>query len=195
MGMLLDAVQGQMKEAVEQAAFLTELRNVLKGMAGLPQEGCSGAQFLARLEDLARGRRKLLDSLQSANSLSEEDRRKHRNILGFLQDGHRDLRTRGIEGSQASYDFLKDCFSEKTAGTNEETRRIQARLHALFSFAEEAFGEGNEMLILLTELTGNSASARFIAAFGSPDYARLSEDMMLARRRDSLRERIAELDL
>lgn len=195
LGMLLDAVQGQMKEAVEQAAFLTELRNVLKGMAGLPQEGCSGAQFLARLEDLARGRRKLLDSLQSANSLSEEDRRKHRNILGFLQDGHRELRTRGIEGSQASYDFLKECFSEKTAGTKEETRRIQTRLHALFSFAEEAFGEGNEMLILLTELTGNSASARFIAAFGSPDYARLSEDMMLARRRDSLRERIAELDL
>ena len=185
----------KMKEAVEQAAFLTELRNVLKGMAGLPQEGCSGAQFLTRLEDLARGRRKLLDSLQSANSLSEEDRRKHRNVLGFLQDGHRELRTRGIEGSQASYDFLKECFSEKTAGTKEETRRIQTRLHALFSFVEKAFGEGNEMLILLTELTGNSASARFIAAFGSPDYARLSEDMMLARRRDSLRERIAELDL
>ena len=63
------------------------------------------------------------------------------------------------------------------------------------SFVEEAFGQENEMLILLTELTGNSASARFIAGFGSPDYARFSEDMMLARRRDDLQERIAALEL
>ena len=45
-------------------------------------------------------------------------------------------------------------------------------------------------MILLTELTANNASAQFIASFGSPEYARLSEDMMLTRRRDDLQERI-----
>ena len=73
--------------------------------------------------------------------------------------------------------------------------RDRSRLRALFSFAEEAFGRGNELLILLTELTAGSASSRFIAAFGSPEYGRLSEDMMLAQRRDDLKERIAALDL
>ncbi len=216
LGMLLDAVQGDMREVMEQAAFLTDLKNLLKGVGSLAQqEGCSMAQILERLEALSQGRKKLLESLQAAGALSDGDRRKHKNVIRFLQDAHRELRTQGIaqgdihggtqshtpgigqgdgEG-QAAYGFLKECFQAKVAGMKRGTEKAQSRLHALFSFAQEAFGQGNEMLILLTELTANSASSQFIAAFGSPDYARLSQDMMLAGRRDELRERIAALDL
>ncbi len=196
LGMLLDAVQADMRDVMEQAAFLTDLRNPLKAMGSLAEEqGCSSTQILTRLEDLASGRRKLLDSLQSANSLSQTDRRKHKKIIGFLQDTHRELRIRDAADGKAAYGFLKECYQSKVAGMKYETQKAQGRLHALFSFTEEAFGQGNEMLILLTELTANSASSRFIATFGSPEYARLSEDMMLAQRRDSLKERIGALDL
>lgn len=195
LGMLLDAVQADMRDVVEQAAFLTDLRNVLKSMGNLAEEGCSGVQILSRLEELGRGRKMLLDRLQSANSLSEADRREHRNVIRFLQDGYRELRLQGITEGKAAYDYLKECFLAQVTGVKGETQKTQGKLHALFSFVEEAFGQENEMLILLTELTGNSASARFIAGFGSPDYARFSEDMMLARRRDDLQERIAALEL
>ena len=50
------------------------------------------------------------------------------------------------------------------------------------------------MLILVTELTRNSASARFIATFGSPDYARHSEGLMLAERREDILAQIAGLE-
>ena len=196
LGMLLDAVQGQMKEVMEQAAFLTDLRNLLKGMGSMAgQAECSKELILSRLEDLVQGRRKLLESLRSANSLSEETRRKHRNVLRFLEEGRRELQVRGIREGIEAYDFLKQRFQEEVADMKRETNQTKDRLHALFSFVEEAFGQGNEMLILLTELTANSDSAGFIASFGSPDYARFSEEMMLTRRGDSLRERIAELDL
>lgn len=198
LGMLLDAIQSQMKEVMEQGAFLTDLRNSLKGMGSLAeQEKSSEAcqRVLSRLEELVRGRRKLLESLRNANSLSEEARRRHRSILRFLEEGRRELQVQGILGDQEAYDFLKQRFQEEVADMKRETDQTKGRLHALFSFVEEAFGQGNEMLILLTELTGNSDSAGFIASFGSPDYARFSEEMMLTRRRDSLRERIAELDL
>ena len=82
----------------------------------------------------------------------------------------------------------------------QRTARVQQELHSLFSFAEEAFGtkdgaSGNEMLILVTELTVNSYSARFIATFGSPDYKRHNEELMLTERSDDIRAQIAELDL
>lgn len=196
LGMLLDAVQADMREVMEQAAFLTELRNMLKAMGGLAEEeGCGKAQILSRLEDLITGRKKLLDSLQSANSLSRTDRRKHRNVIAFLQDGQRKLRIQDAGDGKEAYGFLKEGYQRKVAEMKGETLETQRKLHALFSFVEEAFGQGNEMLILLTELTANTTSARFIANFGSPDYARLGEDMMLARRRDSLKERIGALDL
>ncbi len=212
LGMLLDAIQGQMREIMEQAAFLTDLRNSLKGIGSLAeQEGCSGARILERLEALSLGRKKLLESLQAAGALSDGDRRKHKNVIRFLQDAHRELRVQGVVQSdiqsiargdtlgdadgRAAYGFLKERFQAKTAELKGETEKAQHRLHALFSFVEKAFGRGNEMLILLTELTGNGDSAGFIASFGSPDYTRLSEEMMLAQRRDSLQVRIAQLDL
>nr|WP_304974619.1 AAA family ATPase [uncultured Acetatifactor sp.] len=196
LGMLLDAVQGDMKEVMEQAAFLTDLKNVLKGVGSLAEkEGCSGAQILERLEALSQARKKMLDSLQNAGALSQADRRKHKSVIRFLEDAHRELRVRGDAESRAAYGFLKECFRAQVAGMKCETDKAQSRLRALFSFAEEAFGQGNELLILLTELTAGSASSRFIAAFGSPEYGRLSEDMMLAQRRDDLKERIAALDL
>lgn len=51
------------------------------------------------------------------------------------------------------------------------------------------------MLILVTELTVDSASAGFIATFGSPDYKRHNEELMLTERSDDIRKQIAELKL
>ena len=81
-----------------------------------------------------------------------------------------------------------------------ETEWVQQELHALFVFAEEAFAQGanasgNEMLILMTELTVNTVSARFIAAFGSPDYNRHNGELLLTERSDELGAQIAELKL
>ena len=51
------------------------------------------------------------------------------------------------------------------------------------------------MLILLKELTVSSAGAGFIAAFGSPDYQRFSQELMLSERQNQIRGQIAELGL
>ena len=56
----------------------------------------------------------------------------------------------------------------------------------MFAFVQEAFGQGNEMLVLVTELTVNNASAQFIAAFGSEDYGRHNQELMLSERRDQI---------
>jgi hypothetical protein len=54
---------------------------------------------------------------------------------------------------------------------------------------------GNEMLILVTELTVNQNTARFIARFGCPAYQKYNQQMMLSERTRSLTEEIRELKL
>lgn len=51
------------------------------------------------------------------------------------------------------------------------------------------------MLILVTELTVSTAGAQFIATFGSPDYRKHSEELMLSERSNDIRAQIAELKL
>lgn len=170
-------------------------------------------QALEFLEKQMEGRRKLLERLREANALSDEEKRKHNAMLRFLEEAGRALRSGDAgrvlcpkdigsgdtgtrdAGSGDAYALLKRKYQEKMAEVKAGTRRTGEELHALFSFVEAAFGEGNEMLVLVTELTAGEASSRFIAAFGSPDYGRHSRELMLGERRDSIREEIEELGI
>ena len=194
LGMLLDKVQADMKDIMEQAAFLTDLKAPLQAI-GRMAENSRTEQLLAVLEKQAEGRKKLLENLQGANSLSDADRKKHCSVIRFLEEGRKELYVGETLDGVGAYEFLKKKYSARVAGMKRETERVQSELHALFVFAEEAFARGNEMLILVTELTVNTASAQFIAAFGSPDYRRHNEELMLGERGDNIMSQIAELEL
>ena len=100
-----------------------------------------------------------------------------------------------VADGAGAFAFLKEKYDKKVSRMKQETAKVQEELHSLFAFAEEAFAEGNEMLILVTELTVNSFSARFIATFGSPDYQRHNEELMLSERQEDIKAQIAELKL
>ena len=228
LGMLLDRVKADMRDVMEEAAFLSDLKNPLKGIGAMIQEGqsedasagqpgnasagqseeasagqsgdASAGRVIAQLEKQAQGRKKLLENLQSANSLSDSDRKKHRRVIRFLEERRRELLVGESTTGAEAYGFLKEKYSALVAKMKQETARVQDELHALFVFAEEAFAgsggvSGNEMLILVTELTVDSAGAGFIATFGSPDYKRHNEELMLSERSDDIRAQISELKL
>ena len=51
------------------------------------------------------------------------------------------------------------------------------------------------MLVLVTELTVNVYSSRFIGIYGSVDYAKHNEDLMLHEREDNIMQEIDNLVL
>ncbi|MDE7352765.1 MAG: MoxR family ATPase [Acetatifactor sp.] len=193
LGMLLDRVTARMREVMEQAAYLTDLKKALKAVGA--SVGDYVEPVLALLDTQAQGRKKLLEGLQSANALSDADRKKHRSVIRFLEEGKKELYVGGISTGAEAYDLLKQKYSQLVERMKQDTARAGRELHALFAFAEEAFGGGNEMLILVTELTVNNVSAQFIAAFGSPDYDRHNQELMLSERSSDIQQQIAQLEL
>ncbi|MCM1327628.1 MAG: AAA family ATPase [Lachnoclostridium sp.] len=192
LGMLLDRVQADIKEIMEQAAFVSDILAPLKGVKAMAEQADT-AQMIARLELLAEGRKKQLESLQSASTLSDEDKRKHRKVIRFLEDARKELYTGDIADGEAAFAFLKEKYDGTVSQMKKDTLQVQGELHALFAFVEKAFAEGNEMLILVTELTVNQNSARFIATFGSEDYKRHNKELMLSERSEEIKAQIVEL--
>lgn len=130
-----------------------------------------------------------------AGSLSDAQRRKGKRMIRFLETQKKELALEGIADGEQGFTRIKGAFAEQTGKLKEKTTLTRNRIENLFRFAEEAFAEGNEMLILVTELTVNNDSARFIGQFGCPAYDRHSKDLMLSERRNSLFDEIAALDL
>lgn len=209
LGMLLDRLQADMKGIMEKAAYLSEVRFPLKAVKGLIESAERAAQSAGQqgavlvqtgqvtelLERQIDGRRKSMASRQRANTLSEAEKRKSMSIIQFLTDAKKELYVEEAADGKAAFAYLHHKYDGEVAAMRRETVRVQEEIHSLFAFAEEAFGDGNEMLILVTELTVNSTSAQFIATFGSPDYQRHNQDMMLSERQNDIQEQIAQLEL
>ncbi len=194
LGMLLDRVQADMRDVVEQGAYLADLRAPLKTLKE-KAPGMQVEQTVALLDAFSEGRKKLLENLRTANSLSDTDRKRHQKVIRFLEECRKEIYTGDAASGEEAFARLKEKFDAAVAGMKQETARVQGELSALFAFAEEAFAQGNELLILVTELTVNTASAQFIASFGCPEYQRHNRELMLGERGDDIRAQIDLLGL
>lgn len=215
-GMLLDKIQSEIREVIETADYLKELTVSLKAVKALlarengaekaaegvtagatdgidkktadtPEEGIVLQRLL---KEQSERREKKLEALQKAGSLSKADRRKEKRVLAFLQEEEK----RCLLGENA-FAGVEQRFKERVAAMKQETATVGERLHNVFAFLEEVFSDGNEMLIFVTELTVNDYSARFIGMFGSEDYRRHNEKLMISERKNELQEEIAALSL
>ena len=212
-GMLLDRMLADMQEVMEQAAYLTDTRAVLLSVRNMVSGDTQPEQIAVYLEQIEEKKRSQMFAMDRAGALSKEERRKNKRVLRFLElvrkavvmgDAGGELSSRG--GSEDAWS-RENCYGDKAfapvknfyeaeiSAMKRKTEAVQEELRHLFAFAQEAFGEGNEMLILVTELTVSSAGAGFIAAFGSPEYQRFSQDLMLSERQSRIQGQIADLNL
>lgn len=167
------------------------------------QSGPSGQLSVTdMLERQIQGRKKQMEAARIAGALSERELRKGRRILHFLEEEKRHLLVEGTGSSGKSYSpsaaefsCLKTAFDAQTAELRRRVNQTKKRLDNLFAFVENAFVEGNEMLILVTELTVRNDSARFIAQFGCEAYHRHGQELMLSERSSGLWEEVAALNL
>ncbi len=199
LGMLIDKVISEIRENMEISDYLVELLKNLKAIKAAVEKSDESPERAVgvdqMLEAQIQGRNKLMESARMAGSLSEAERRKGRRLIRFMEKEKKKLLMDGISEGKEAFAFLKAAFDSETMELKNQTARTGRRLENLFTFAENAFPEGNEMLILVTELTVNNDSARFIGQFGCPAYQRHSNDLMLSERGNSLQDEIAALDL
>ena len=191
LGMLLDKVQGEIRETMRFADCLKELRAPLRALSGCEET----EKLLQMLQTQGKAREKLLASLQAAGAISDAEQYKNKYMIRFLEQCEKEVRVSGVSAGVKGYALIREKFGKETAFLKKQTERISGRLHCLFVFAERAFETGNEMLILVTELTVNEDSARFIASFGCPDYQRHNEELMLSERQNRFMDEIEKLDL
>ncbi|MDE6620514.1 MAG: AAA family ATPase [Lachnospiraceae bacterium] len=201
LGMLLDKLESEMKENLEKADYLTDLMKLLKIIRTLYEKDAEKGKetedvvrIQTQIADQIKNRENLLASMANAGTLSNEGKRKHRAVIRFLGTAEKKLRMECADAA-AAFAMLKADFDAEVGKMKEENARIQARLHNLFAFSEVAFMDGNEVLVLVTELTVNAYSARFIGLYGSADYQRHNEDLMLHERQDDILKEIEALEL
>lgn len=163
-----------------QAVNQTEnaLRNVLKEIREADQ---LNEEFLQAKKDLWHRKSELTDAREHVD-------------LAFACEDLYDQMLR-MQKSGADEAGLKQHLRENVMKLKDETAGLLRHLDNVFVFFEKAFGSGQEMLILVSELTVRPAISSFIYSHGCDKYYEYNSQLLFADRDSAINERIDALDL
>ena len=191
LSILLDAVTDDMRAVLERHEGLLALRDMLRDLRQLAEKDRPVCEEAAAMHE--RTERDIARGLQ-AHSLSGASLVRMQYCSDQLKAFSALLRERGADGAEA-FEVLKGAYDPQV----EEMKRMRAtakdELANVFAFVKEAFGEGQELTLLVTELTARYYCSQFISKYGSDEYYEHNSDLLVHTRGEDLRERIQELGL
>lgn len=172
-------------------AILENLRVLKQVKAQLNQAGASFVTVLHRHLD---AERKALRLGQKANSIDYETSYSDNYVIRFLEDILDALKRGGVSENKEAFRQIKTAYDASTAAHKDGIAKIKTRLENLLQFVEEAFEDGQEMLILVTELTVRYYCAKYISKFGCYAYFKHNQNLMFHQRKQELLTEIAALE-
>lgn len=137
---------------------------------------------------------KTLAASERSFAATEKDRRLSRRVLAKLTESRNEAQK--VTGDEKSrFAALKENFDRDVASLTAAVNTEKNRLDHLFAFAESVFGDGKEMLILVTELTANRETVHFISRYGCDAYFAHNKELLFYEREKEIDDAIAELEL
>lgn len=191
LGMLLDAVTAQLRYSL-----LSEqnLKNLMSVLSHIKVELNSGAAEPSELVDQhISAQKQLLENGKQAGNLSEEKQSGLIKTIAILNEQKALVYTE-TDGAKA-FNIIKADFDKRIAQMRKDAKEAKEHLENVFKFCEEAFGEGQELLILVTELTASYYGSAFISRYGCDAYFRHNKELLFYERQKEIISEITEMEL
>ncbi|HWQ80393.1 MAG TPA: AAA family ATPase [Anaerovoracaceae bacterium] len=197
-GLLFAAITAELREVTEtedmMSSLLTVLKEVRVEMEGAT-DGKDGADGAAEVLERQIGRRRAaLENGIKASSISTANQRIARRVIAALEEYRAALLKEGVKGNTEAFHGIKAAFESAVARLQEAADAVGKRLDHLFGFCETAFADGQEMLLLVTEMTANYYSARFIGHYGCDQYFAHNKELQFHERQREILTRIEQLN-
>ncbi len=160
------------------------LRQLKQDLAALPDAGPDDPDKLLgqRIADCEAETRRL----RAAGTLDRETLARRLGVASALRDWSGRLRRAHAAGTKEALELLRGYFEALADRREQDQESASAALEAAFDFMEAAFGESQELVIFVTELTVSPAAHAFITENGCERYFRYNKDLLLDSRRAAL---------
>lgn len=189
--LLMTAVSNPIRQSMEARSVLEEVQKALMEVRKL--QATHKSKTMAELLDMVvQTAQQALQKRMSGSMISAAEEQIAREKIALLQAYEQ---IEGITGDFASaFSVLHDRFNGNVKEQKKEVERTKEALENTFAFCETAFGNGQEMLIFVTELTRNAQTASFISTYGSDAYFRHNKELLFYERQGKVIDTLKKLD-
>jgi len=192
LGLLLDGVTEHLRSVCAVEAVQTQLLEALRAVR--TELAKPGAEASRLLEEQIKSRRAALAAGRRASSMSREDQLTLESVCAVLEEERAMLVKERPEDGKAAFALLKKDFDQRMAGLHKSAGDAGKKLSNLFRFCGEVFPDGQELLILVTELTLNPHCARFIGRYGCKEYYERNKELLFYERQQEIIRKMEDID-
>ena len=188
LGLLMDALLTTLRPAMVRRSMLEMAMKKLQELLSITaSRGCELGSVLDEHIHLATEE---LGRMVEASMLSRRDEEVRRQLIALLEE----CRGECIGDMKADAAAVKGVFAAHRAAMRKDFDTVSGQMENMLTFAEKAFGEGHEMLILITELTSCADAARFISLQDCDAYFRHNQELLFHERRLDVLRRLDEME-
>lgn len=187
MGLLLSRLSEAARETRRQDALCENLHAAL---TEFKEALAAGEKPREVLDALARRRREELRRARDAGRLEKRRQTLAQLEINLLEDYGRRLTGESLTASGEAMEAVRGWFGQEVEKRAAQARGTGAELDRAFAFLEEAFGQGQELVLFVTELTAYADTSWFIETFGCDAYFRHNRELLFDDTRRRIREKI-----
>ncbi|MBR1528351.1 MAG: AAA family ATPase [Oscillospiraceae bacterium] len=189
LGLLLDAVMNEMKQAVDTEDVLADLLKLLKEKKDVMT---TKEAAVAALHELYLKVKQDYENGMTSKSLSRDHQTRLIKIMSLIQK-EASLVQKSL--SNDPFDVIRRDFNARVETFKQSAQKISAETANMFRFGDEVFPNGQELTILVTELTVNPYSARFISQYRVEEYFIHDKELLFHQRQIDILSEIKSLDI
>ena len=192
-GLLLDGTTQEIREVINKES---EIKGLLEALKIVKAEcGRANADIYKLVEKQTSLRENKLKSGQAAQTLSLEDQHILKDVINDLSEELKLLKEKDPKDAVEGFKILYEDYSKRQKDFKQEVEHGKQVLSNMFTFVEEVFEEGQELLIIVTELTINYYSVQFISHYGCKEYFNHNKELLFYERQKEIISELENIEL
>ena len=193
LGLLLDGITEKLRNVCLTEKGITELLGALKNVK---MELLSPmASATASLQKQISGLQKRAETGKLSSSLGQDDIYALQSAIAAMEGMLPKLTMAQPADGTAAFKLIKEAFDGLTKALKKQADAAGKELSNVFLFCREVFGDGQELLILVTELTISYYGAHFISRYGCKEYFEHNKELLFYERQKEIIRQLEEFDL
>ena len=190
-GLLSDALGQEFRTFADRLAAQQEVFESLKELKEVKAE--TGADFSVRgwLEACVQEKKRRLEHDLAARLIGPAAEKRRRMAISGLEAACAAARAGAVAeaASSAEVEFaaVRGCFGKAEEERLQAADRTGRHLTNAFEFLAETFGEGQEMVLFLSELSAGYYSLQFVRENGNEAYYKYNRLLLMNDRRETLK--------
>lgn len=191
--MMIDAVTEKLRSAYHKELTAAELLKSLKNVrVELVRPSANAEDALNKQIEATRN---IIEIGKKSSSLSKDMHNAYLGSIAAMENMIPILRKENPKDGTATFAVIKKEFDKFTKDLKSYATNAGEKLSNVFKFCEEVFPDGQELLILVTELTISYYGAHFISRYGCKEYFNHNKELLFYERQKELIFKIENLDL